>query len=148
MAHCDATLDPVIMTHYDAILDPVVMTHYDAIPKGNIKSIMMSHQWKCWILAVLKIQKQIEIQNMKRTKLKRPPLREGPNSDWIIIQTTCKSAPTWRSLPPALVEEVILSFLCVCPSALSWLNRWTYWPKICHTHWGLSYLGQVLRSKM
>ncbi len=37
----------------------------------------------------IEIEKEIE-ENMKRTKLKRPPLREGPNKDAYMHEQTTK----------------------------------------------------------
>ena len=49
-------------------------------------------------------------------------------------------------LPPMLAEEVIFVcvWVCVCLFALCRINRWTYGPKIWHTHKG----GLFLRAGM
>ncbi len=61
----------------DATLGEMMQLATVQVTKVGYKSIMMSHQYKCWNLTVLKNQKQIQIQHMKRTKLKRPPLTGG-----------------------------------------------------------------------
>ncbi len=82
------------------------------------------------------------------------PIMTMPYFALILEITTLNSLDVCKNVITIITSRIsgrgnVLGLVCVCLCVCLYvLNRWTYGPKIQHTHQGPTYLGQVSRSKV